>query len=230
MKNTFHKNKDKKFLDDSGFMAAEFIFAFTMVIGCGIVIFALTFSLTTVEIAQYIVWSSARSYAAANFSKDDSRSAAQEKYKNLTAAFPLLTGNGSSSSWYEMSPSTSLYVDDEVETAMKAADGDLEVNNSTASGEVRHPWYGVQADIDLKLFKNMQIPFLGKITSDPDSFKFQVRGLLLRHPSYQECKNFFKERYTQGIFKIHGESPEWKNGFSVANPNDAYIPIEDNGC
>ncbi len=47
-------------------MTAEFLFAFTMVIGSGILIFALTFALTTVEIAQYIVWSTARAHAVGN--------------------------------------------------------------------------------------------------------------------------------------------------------------------
>ena len=83
-----------KKLNNSGFIIADFLFAFTMVIGIGIFIFGFTFSLATIEVAQYIVWSTARNYAAANEEELQSVKQAKEKFENLTAKFPLLTGNG----------------------------------------------------------------------------------------------------------------------------------------
>jgi hypothetical protein len=89
--------------NQAGFMTAEFLFAFTMVLGCGVLIFAFTFSLMTIEVAQYIVWSSARSYSVGNKTAAASELAGKTKYKNLTAMFPLLTGSGNESSWFKMS-------------------------------------------------------------------------------------------------------------------------------
>lgn len=220
-------NKKSRINNQSGFMTAEFLFAFTMVIGCGILIFAMTFSLTTIEIAQYIVWSSARSYSVGNKTKEASKLAAKTKYQNITAAFPLLTGNGSDSPWFRMSTAAEAIYDDLAPT-MRARDGALNEDNATpTNAEARHPWYGVQADIDLVLFKGLQIPFAGKVTEDPSGFKFPVRGILFRHPAQDECLKFFENRFEQGIQKIKAENNEWDD---LTTDSSKYFPMEDNGC
>ena len=212
--------------NNSGFIAAEFLFAFSMVIGCGILIFSLTFTLTTIEIAQYITWSAARSYAVGNLSEADSNKAAQAKYKNLASMFPLLTGKGNSSPWFQMSePRTGSTVESEIGPSSAR-------DNKDSGGQTRHSWDGVAADIDLKLFKGLQIPFLGKIAANPDDFVFQVRSHLMRHPSQAECQTFFKNKYTEGVLKVIspkelGSKPEWQG----LQPSAAQVVmIEDNGC
>lgn len=213
--------------NNSGFIAAEFLFAFTMIIGCGILIFALTFTLTTIEIAQYITWSAARSYAAGNLSETDSNKAAETKYKNLTSMFPLLTGQGNSSPWFEMSlkPITGSSVEAQISPPSSRI-------NADGGQQVRHSWDGVAADIDLKLFKGLQIPFLGKIVGDPDALVFQVRSHLMRHPSEAECLIFFRDKYQKGIRQLKapqilGGQTEW-NG--IPESTAAVVLIEDNGC
>lgn len=215
--------------NNSGFIAAEFLFAFSMIIGCGILIFALTFTLTTIEIAQYITWSAARSYAAGNLSEADSNKAATTKYKNLTGMFPLLTGQGNSSPWFEMSlkPITGALVEAQVSPSSSR-------DNKDSGQQVRQSWDGVAADIDLKLFKGLQIPFLGKIVANPEDLVFQVRSHLMRHPSEEECFSFFKDKYQKGILQLKtpkdlssgGGQPEW-NGLNQAT---SVVLIEDNGC
>lgn len=218
-------------------MTAEFLFAFTMVIGCGILIFGLTFSLTTIEIAQYIVWSSARAHAVGNDQTNDSKTAGENKYKSLTAAFPLLTGNGANAPWFKMPTTTdSDFAIGDLSTAIRIRSSDPQIDKDNAidsGGESRHPWVGVQSSIDLILFKSMQIPFLGRVAKNPGDFTFFVRGILFRHPSVEECQNFFATptgltKFTRGVKKIPGE-PKWSDGFAGQIPTQ-YSPNEDNGC
>lgn len=215
-------------------MTAEFLFAFTMVIGAGVLMFALTFALTTVEISQYIVWSAARSYAVGNKLVGDSKTLGETKYRNLTAAFPLLTGNGADSPWFKMGKveDGDVTVGD-ISLKMKLKDPALDPENKDPGGEARQPWLGVESTIDLILFKGLQIPFLGKITESPDDFKFPVRAVLLRHPSYQECRDFFTQRFEKGIQQMPAENGDgtqraknWKDLGSAGQ----YAVTEDNGC
>ena len=215
-------NENSKRRNQAGFMTAEFLFAFTMVIGCGILIFAMTFSLSTIEIAQYIVWSAARAQSAGNINAGAAEQAARTKYANLTAAFPLLTGNGSSSPWFQMSKGGDVNVGD-LSIVMGKSDGSIDPENRSGS-EPRQPWIGVQADIDLILFKGLQIPFLGKIALNPNDFKFPVRGIILRQPSQAECQGFFTNKFQSGVQAISGES--WN---SLGDPIK-FAAIEDNGC
>jgi len=224
-------------------MTAEFLFAFTMVIGSGILIFALTFALTTVEIAQYIVWSSARAHAVGNKDTDSSVKAAETKYSNLTAAFPLLTGNGSDSPWFKMPAITEknkFFVGD-ISDMIKKKDSAIDKANAAENGgEVRHPWIGVESSIELKLLSGLNIPFLGKITKTPEEFDFPIRGILFRHPSMQECQDFFQNnssptsnKFSQGVKVMPEEnnsmqSTKWKDLSSDAD--GAYSANEDNGC
>ena len=219
--------------NNSGFMTAEFLFAFTMVIGSGILIFALTFALTTVEISQYIVWSAARAHAAGAITAGDSRSAGETKYTNMTAAFPLLTGNGSDSPWFKMptiSEADNFAIGD-ISELIKRKDSAVDKTNSASpNGEARHPWIGVQSSIDLVLLKSVNVPFLGKITESPDDFNFPVRAVLFRHPSYIECYEFTKAKFSKGVQQMLPENSGLQNKRWNTFSDSDYEPMEDNGC
>ena len=130
-------NNNKKRSNQAGFIAAEFLFSFILVISCGLVVFALTFSLMTIEVAQYITWSSARAYSAGNLSKGDSEQAGRTKFKNLKAAFPLLSGTAGE--WFELSASS-------VGKNVGAGMGNLDPSNRMGD-ETRHPWSGFSSTI-----------------------------------------------------------------------------------
>ncbi len=222
---------------NSGFIVADFLFSFVLVIGIGIVIFALTFSLATIEIAQYIIWSTARNFAAANVDEATAKTQATAKFNNLSQQFPLLTGQGQSgSAWFTLD---GLLIGDLAKVDQdfigKVPGGDL-VNVDNAN-EARQPWIGASAVISLKLFSSINIPFLGKVAKDPAAFKFPVRAFILRSPSTEECKNFYKyeERFVNGIKKIPTFSAMTTGNNMVATPTQAqesssYVPQEDNGC
>lgn len=225
------KNNSNILASEAGFLTAEFLFSFTLVIGSGIVIFAFTFALASVEIAQYITWSAARAYASGNVDAASARSDALLKYNNLTAGFPAITGNGVDTPWFGMTLDT---IDDLSSKINEAEKENIDINSKQA----RHPWYGVRAKIDLKLFKNLQIPFLGKVTNDPSTFEINVSSVLLRNPSVDECKKFFDydNKFAQGIKKMKVDSGSGSSTFEavVTDPADAkregYVMSEDNGC
>lgn len=213
--------------NQSGFIIADFLFAFTLVISCGIIIFALSFSLATVEISQYIVWSTARSYSAGNISEAKANQEAISKFNNLADRFPLLTGRGNSSgtAWFILNNIA-------VGNLVAGIDGDLmaklgsDKDNKAGDGEKRQPWVGAKADLEFKLLASIRVPFLGPVANKSDkNFKFPIRAFIIRSPSQTECYNFFSagNRFTNGIQKLEPQ-------MNSVGSSSGYVPMEDNGC
>lgn len=224
MKKKFQQRKKTQ----SGFIIADFLFSFVMVISIGIIMFALTFALATVEIAQYIVWSSARTYSSANVDEAAGRTAAQTKFNSLSEQFPKLTGaGGEPTPWFTLDNfSAQNFENDPVFQARVADPNDRANRSGGGAGERRTPWIGARADIYLKLFANMSVPFFGKVSSDAENtFKFQIYSFVLRNPSYQECVDFFRNRFRLGVQPLDSEN------FSTLPGNEIpdYV-VEDNGC
>ena len=231
-------NKKRKNIlrSNEGFLVADFLFSFVLVISIGIIIFALTFSLATIEIAQYIVWSTARNFSAANVTESAASTQAQLKFNNMSQQFPLLTGNGSQSApWFEL---TFEQVGDlsKLDTDLTTKIPGSDLTNTDGAGEQRQPWIGASARINLKLFTSLRIPFLGKAVDDPSKFTFPVRAFIMRHPSFTECSDFFKyeNRFEKGIKKA---DPAFSNmSGNMASPpspaleQESYVSAEDNGC
>lgn len=207
------KNKKKK-NSQAGFIAAEFLFSFILVISCGIIVFALTFSLMTVEVAQYITWSAARAYSAGNKSKSDSENAAQYKFNNLRKAFPLLSGE--TGEWFSINQKNVKPPGADAGYGMK----NLDIGNRMGD-ETRHPWSGFSSNLELKLFKSLKIPFLGPVTNESSLFDFTLRAFILRNPSQGECMRFFNDRM-DAIRNL----PDFKS----LPTGGTYVPHEDNGC
>jgi hypothetical protein len=213
--NSIHNNK-------SGFIVADFLFSIVLVMSSCIILFTLCFSLASVEIAQYITWSSARSYSAANLTEAGSIQAGKIKFAKLSAKFPLLTGQGAETSWFELN-----LKDIGNNTALIADLQQININNSLASGEPRQPWTGAATELDVSLFRRMQLPFIGGLSTDDDAFKFQLRAFILRNPSQDECLQFFKKKYTEGVSRIENS---WNSKSFLTTKDTDFIPQEDNGC
>ncbi len=203
----------------AGFIMADFLFSMVLVIGCCILLFGLTFSLASVEIAQYITWSAARSYAAGNIDQAKSEQMAKLKFELLAKKFPLLTGIGSDAPFF---------------TLKLTGVGDIpnlaqirKLNTLGSSPEPRQPWTGVEATFEVELLKKMRLPVIGKISTNDDNFSYSLRAFLIRNPSQAECLDFFRNRYTEGISKIEGN---WGNRTFLNSGSTAYSWNEDNGC
>ncbi len=217
------KTKNRK-KNNSGFIIADFLFAFAMTISVGIFIFAITFSLATIEISQYIVWSTARNYASANVTETLGREQAERKFENLTAQFPLLTNSDGASGWFELSRANLLIGElDDLDTRFNISAVDKQNEN-------RQPWTGASTTINLKLFSGLQLPFLGKITEDKTGFQFPVRAFIIRNVSQDECTQFFDrtKRYELGIKELEGGN--LAPAAFGPDPTSTLRMGEDNGC
>lgn len=219
MKKTFQQRKKSQ----SGFIIADFLFSFVMVLSIGIIMFALTFALATVEVSQYIVWSAARAFSAANVNESKAQQDATAKFNSLSAQFPKLTGVGADGSpWFVLDNFKAGNFENDTTFQAKVTNTADRSNVDTA-GEKRQPWTGARADIYLKLFANMSVPFLGKISNNAEStFKFQVYSFIIRNPSYDECVIFYKDRFQKGIQAIDGFA-------GLGTEINDYV-VEDNGC
>lgn len=218
--------------NSSGFIVADFLFAFVLVISISIFIFGLTFSLATVEVGQYIVWSTARNYSMGNTSAAAAEIGARKKFGNITAAFPSLTGNGATDPWFELLD-TNLAVGDLSDSSVDATFAAL-ISSDDKTNRYRQPWTGASAKIYLKLFAGFQIPFLGPVAAAKEDFEFPLRAFMIRSPSEEECRNFFyqNQRYDEGILKL-------ENGTLAVPLRANSLPAggatlnghgEDNGC
>ena len=212
---SFHNNS-------SGFILADFLFSIVLVLSSCIILFTLCFSLAAVEIAQYITWSAARSYSAANLTETASVQAGKSKFARLSAMFPLLTGQGADTSWFELN-----LKDVGNNTTLIANLQQINLNNSLASGEPRHPWTGAATELDVSLFRRMRLPFIGGLSTDDSAFKYQLHAFILRNPSQDECLGFFKKKYTEGVSKIEGS---WNSKTFMTIKDTDFVPQEDNGC
>ncbi len=205
-----------------GFIAADFLFSFTLVISIGIIIFAFTFSLATIEISQYIVWSAARNYSAAYTNEAEASANARKKFNFLSAQFPLLTGVGASDkSWFTLDDFTAGDLAKNSNFTSKITNN-ADLQNADGANEKRQPWIGATAKLSLNLFTSIQIPFLGKLVDDPEKFKFRIYAFILRHPSISECQKFYDQRFEEGIQKMES--------FSSIGEATSYVRQEDNGC
>lgn len=220
----------KPIQNKSGFITADFIFSIGLILGIGLFIFGLTFSLATIEVGQYIVWSTARNYAAANETEASAKQGAQKKFQNLSAQFPSLTGNGSTSNpWFELLESDLLIGDlSELDSQFKS-----ELTSDDIRNKNRQPWVGASTKIKLKLFAELKIPYLGKVAEDESAFEFPIRAFILRHPSQSECRDFFyKHRYQKGIKKLEKDTIASDTSATQLESTETMTNGfgEDNGC
>lgn len=193
-----------------GFITTEFLFAIAIAFGMSMLTFAMTFTLSTVEVAQYIVYSAARAQAAGNLDQKTQVDEAKNKYNSLITDKRL----------------ASLFLNGWFLISKKA---DLEVkpgNNENFSGDYKKGGYdtfqGVRTTFTAKILE-MQVPFLGKITPDDDGFKTKIVALMIRESSTQECVKFMNDRVPQ-----FSSFDRFKTFLS--NAKDPPIPWEDNGC
>ena len=216
--------------NESGFIVADFLFAFVMTLGVGIFIFAITFSLATIEVGQYIVWSTARNYSAAGDRSADAAASAREKFTSLAEKFPLLTNIGDDSSWFELS-ADDLKIGDDLTTS----DTELGITGQDATNDYRQPWTGVSTKIKLKLFSGLTVPFLGKVVADGSMLEFPIRAFLIRNVGETECEAFFNgvgsgPRLEKGILKLENGKLAKDTWALQGETGGGIIHGEDNGC
>lgn len=163
--------------NERGFITFDFIFALLMALGFTTVLFALTVSLSAVEVAQYVTFAVSRAYAGAHETDKEQEQLTQAKYNELLA-YPVFKAafNGG---WFKVGP---VRVGDfNREYAEKADDNAI--------------FIGAQLPMDARLLR-MSIPFLGSTYDKADTGKATLNSYLMREVTNTECReNFNRARW-----------------------------------
>lgn len=216
--NARHSAILKPIQNSRGIMTAEFIFSITLCAGLCVLLFALNFTLSMAEVAQYIAFSAARAHAAGHLDQDKQEQMAKDKFAELTNHKVLKTFfHAEGANWFKLS-------DVDVRGG-GASQRSFDEVYPTFSEAQRIPQVGVRFTFSPSLL-NFKIAFLGSTTEDPDQgFSANISGLLIREPTQKECWELqVKPRYSAILdldnrFQTLGGSGESK-----------YVPMEDNGC
>jgi hypothetical protein len=198
--------------NQSGLVTLDFIFALVISFGMAAILFAMTFTLTVVEVTQYITFSAARAQAAANLDPATQEEAARKKYDQLVKN-PVLASLYNSG-WFEVSNRSTLEV---------KGGGNLgSFSSDYPSTDERKVFMGVRTKFTANVL-DLKLPLIGKTADDEGGFVSRIAGILIREPSQIECQEFMKSRL-ENINRLdisrYGSFSSKKN----------FFPMEDNGC
>jgi hypothetical protein len=203
--------------NSAGFLTADFLFAIIIASGLCMVFFCLTFTLSMVEVGQYIAFSVSRAHSAGHKTQDDQIAMAKSKFAALQKNKVLrpLFSNG----WFEI---TNLDVRSGGVTGKDFSD---RYPRGPAS-EPFIPQVGVRLNFEAKML-SAQVPMLGK-TDSGNGFKAFLTGMLIREPSSEECFNQIRKERYKAILKLDKDNRFEKIAGSGSEKD--YVPMEDNGC
>ncbi|MGZ3742963.1 MAG: hypothetical protein ACXVBQ_03810 [Pseudobdellovibrionaceae bacterium] len=201
---------------EKGFLSADFLFSIIISAGLCVVFFSLTFTLSMVEVGQYIAYSVSRAHAASDKTQDDQEKAAKTKFAVLQKNEVLkpLFSNG----WFEIS---------NLEIRGAGSTGkDFSDRYPKQSSSVRGvPQVGIRLSFEAKLL-NIKIPMLGPTDPEGKGFKAFLTGLMIREPSEKECRDQIKNDRYKAILNL---DKRFSKIAGAASEQD-YVPMEDNGC
>lgn len=204
--------------NNKGFLSADFLFSLVLGITLSMMLFAMCFTFSTIEIAQYIAFSVSRAHMAGHENPEKQLELANHKFDYLTkkTILGLLFRKGS---WFELKRP-------DIRNGLDNKDFSSDYPYSSAA-EGRLPQTGVRIDFVASIL-NFRVAFLGKSSEDDKPFTARITGLLFREPSSKECREQMKglNRYN-AILNLDRR-------FLALDPsggnNPAYFPLEDNGC
>lgn len=208
------KNARRPLQNQSGIITIDFIFAFVLVWGFFSIFFALSLTLTVVEVTQYITFSTARTFHAGHWDVGQQVALGEEKFQTLRShpTIAPLFSNG----WFELGTSSGL--------AESVGNQWNRLYPQPTSGEEGDSsnFIGSRVSLNAKIL-HYRIPLVGSTTDDEDAFQANVGSYLNREPSSVECLNFMSAGNRFNAIKQLDPSynrPEIKN----------YALLADNGC
>ncbi len=198
--------------NEKGFLSLDFIFALVMVVGFSIVLFAVTFTLSIVEITQYISFASARSFYSGHFTMRDQIDMGSKKFGELMEQPPLkpLFRRGG---WFEI----------QVPEGPVGDYNAIYQGKGLPSARDAYSYYGSRIKLVANIM-DLKFPILGSTSDQPGAFSANVASYLSREPTEQECREGFEMRRYQGILSL---SNTYK---APSNDGSGFAVMMDNGC
>lgn len=215
MKN-YSLSPKKLIRNERGFLSADFLFAIIIASGLCIVFFSLTFTLSMVEVGQYIAYSVSRAHSASHKTQDDQVATAKAKFASFQKNKVLrpLFSNG----WFEI---TKLDIRGAGETGKNFNDRYPE-----GKSDLSMPQVGIRLNFEANIL-DRKITLLGS-TNSGEGFKAFLTGLMIREPSAKECFDQIRKARYNAILKLD-PSGRFEKVAGTASEKD-YVPMEDNGC
>ena len=200
-------------MNQSGQLTVDFLFAIVLAFGLFTVFFALTFTLSVVEVTQYVAFSSSRAQVASNLTRAAQRAAARDKFLQLTNSAEI--GNLYKNGWFTVSDPIIRQGLGRNDTFAK------EFSRSTGEPFLK-VFTGVSIPFQAPLLK-VKVPFIGKNQDDDAGlFKTHLNAILIRESSQEECYDYWEER--------RGALSQLPSGDSKFYVPSSYARMEDNGC
>lgn len=197
---------------NSGIIIIDFLFALVISFGVGAVLFALSYSLVMAQVTQYVAFSSGRAFSSGNLSPEAQVNAGRDQYERLISS--RVYGNLRSRGWFSVSDPDEL----EIRDGLNGRSFDQEYSNNTDL-----PFLGVRVRYSPRVL-NLNIPFLGPTSLDPEGFVTNITGFMLREPTVVECQTFMEQR-AEALVALDS-----RFGQLGPRPVQDYHPMEDNGC
>lgn len=198
--------------NERGIITLDFIFALTLGIGFTMVFFALTLTLSLVEVTQYISFAVARTSWAAHETRTLQTALGDKKYNELLGrpVFKAVFGRG----WFKL-PAKPSYGD-----PLNGFNAEYNVDPNEDSAT----FIGARLRIEAKIL-DITLPMLGATKTKSDTGVANVQTFLGREVTTTECREQFNMQRWPKILLLH---PVYGQ-LSGLNPAVVGL-ITDNGC
>ena len=197
----------KRLLEDQhGVLTLDFIFALMLIFGFSMIFFAVSITLSMVEVTQYISFTAARTFAGAHEDQTGQDGLARKKFAEIMAVpvFKKLYSLG----WINLG---ALQLGDFNNDYPQDADA------ATFVG-ARIPFFAAILSLD--------IPFVGSTTSNSTTGHAMVSTYLMREVTTTECRENFNRARFQKLKNLTYGGKAVYGGV----PSDSAALITDNGC
>lgn len=199
-------------------MTVDYLFALVLVSGFSFIIFAMSLSLSMVEVVQYMTFASARNYYAGGLNPQQQQDDAFIKFmalKDSDVLKPLF-----SSGWFDLDTKKMAIATDIPSQKPELKDYQQDPNSNLFTGTV--VWFTSKV-------LEFNVPFYGSTVNDDmrggNEFGAYIGSYLGREVTQEECENFLVERWN----KIKALSTGSNAPYSQVQ-DDEYVAIADNGC
>lgn len=200
-----------KIKSQKGNLSIDFLFSLVLVLGLTTVIFALSFTLSMVEVTQYFSYSVSRSYFSSHVNQEAQFQLAKQKYQQLSEvpAFRFMfKANGN---WF-------VLTNPEEFSQENLGDFREEYFQEAKIPNDADTFIGARIRFIPKLL-NFELPYFGSTNPDSQRLEVNIQSFLGREPSSEECMLFQVERFNR-IINYYPDS-------GAQGPGEIYA---DNGC
>lgn len=208
----------KPLRNEHGILTLDFIFALLIGMSFTMIFFALTLTLSLVEVTQYLSFSVARVSWAAHENRSAQIALGNAKYAELIEKPVIKTIFGQG--WFRL-PARPDFGD--------PVRG-FNIEYQPAAENDNETFFGARLRIEARIL-DINIPMLGSSKTNPETGVANVQTFLGREVTTTECREQFNRQRWANILQL---SPDYQQVNSSpgasADPNQVLALITDNGC